>query len=74
MIGHGQRLFLVILPGKPGTFVLNSQLTEIKNPNAPELTIDAAGGTALENHTGPYGGAGNAGDWKIHYTFQSRAP
>ena len=69
VIGSGQRIFLVILPGKPGTFMLNPALTEIKNPNAPELTIDAPGGTALDDHTGPYGGAGNAGDWRTHYTW-----
>ena len=52
-----------------GTYVLAPQLTEVKNPNAPQLTIDATGGTADWNHTGQYGGAGNGGDWEVKYTF-----
>jgi cell wall-associated NlpC family hydrolase len=49
------------------SFVLAS--TKVTNPNAPELTVDAAGGTAVDDHTGPYGGAGNGGSWKVRYTF-----
>jgi hypothetical protein len=52
----------------PGTFVLAS--TKVSNPNAPELTIDAAGGTALWDHTGQYGGAGKGGEWKVMYTWK----
>ena len=52
-----------------GSFVLKSTI-KVTNPNAPELTIDAAGGTALWNHTGVYGGAGKGGEWKIEYTFK----
>ena len=40
------------------------------NPNAPELTIEAAGGKAVWDHTGAYGGAGKGGEWKITYTWQ----
>jgi hypothetical protein len=67
--GKGRRIFLVILPGKTGAFTLVRSLTEVKNPNAPELTIDAAGGQATWDHTGPYGGAGKGGEWKVEYTF-----
>ena len=57
-------------PPKPaaGSFVLTSN--KVTNPNAPELTIDAAGGKALWNHTGQYGGAGKGGEWKVDYTFK----
>jgi hypothetical protein len=51
-----------------GSFVLTS--TKVTNPNAPELTIDAAGGKAVWDHTGPYGGAGKGGEWKVTYTWQ----
>ena len=53
-----------------GSFVLDPKLTEVKNPNAPQLTIDATGGTADWNHTGQYGGAGNGGDWEVKYTYK----
>jgi hypothetical protein len=56
--------------GQAGSFVLAPQLTEVKNPNAPELKIEATAGTADWNHTGQYGGAGNGGDWMVHYTFR----
>ena len=42
----------------------------MSNPNAPELTINAAKGTAIDDHTGARGGAGNGGDWKTTYTFR----
>jgi len=67
--GKGRRIFLVILPGK-GSFELVPSLTEVRNPNAPELTIDAAGGTAVWDHTGQYGGAGKGGEWRVDYTFK----
>jgi hypothetical protein len=51
-----------------GSFVLTS--TRVTNPNAPELTIDAAGGKATWDHTGQYGGAGKGGEWKVAYTFK----
>ncbi len=52
-----------------GSFVLTSN--KVTNPNAPELTIDAAGGKALWNHTGQFGGAGKGGEWKVDYTFKA---
>lgn len=56
-------------PTQASSFTLVSSLTEVKNPNAPELTIDAAGGKATWDHTGPFGGAGKGGEWKVEYTF-----
>jgi hypothetical protein len=57
-------------PAQAGPFALVSRLTEIKNPNGPEeVKIDAAGGTAVWNHTGKFGGAGKGGEWKVAYTF-----
>jgi hypothetical protein len=63
------------ISGKPrqpqpaaGSFVLTS--TKVTNPNAPELTIDAAGGKAVWDHTGQYGGAGKGGEWRVDYTFK----
>ncbi len=56
-------------PTQAGSFRLVSNLTEVKNPNAPELTIDAAGGKATWDHTGPFGGAGKGGEWKVAYTW-----
>lgn len=50
------------------SFVLTSN--KVTNPNAPELTIDAAGGKATWDHTGQYGGAGKGGEWKVDYTFK----
>jgi hypothetical protein len=50
------------------TFTLTN--TKVTNPNAPELTINAAAGTATWDHTGPYGGAGKGGEWKVEYTFK----
>jgi len=51
-----------------GTFVLDTSLTKVSNPNANELTITpTATGQALDDHTGPNGGAGNGGDWKVEY-------
>jgi hypothetical protein len=67
--GKGRRIFLVILSGKTGSFALVPSLTEVKNPNAPELKIAAGGGTAVWDHTGPYGGAGKGGEWKVTYAF-----
>jgi hypothetical protein len=55
-------------PPQAGTFVLTS--TKVSNPNAPELTIDAAGGKAIWDHTGQYGGAGKGGEWRVDYTFK----
>jgi hypothetical protein len=56
--------------GSAASFSLDPKKTEIKNPNAPELTIsDGAGGKAVDNHTGPNGGAGHGGDWKTTYTW-----
>jgi hypothetical protein len=54
---------------RAGTFVLAPGLTEVKNPDAPSLTIQAAARTAEWNHTGQYGGAGHGGDWVARYTF-----
>jgi len=42
----------------------------VTNPNAKELKINAAVGTALDDHTGASGGAGNGGNWKVSYTWQ----
>jgi hypothetical protein len=42
----------------------------VANPNAPELTIDAAGGKAVWDHTGANGGAGKGGEWKVTYTWK----
>jgi hypothetical protein len=50
------------------TFTLTT--TKVTNPNAPELTIDAAAGKATWDHTGQYGGAGKGGEWKVAYTFK----
>jgi hypothetical protein len=57
-------------PSRPaaGSFVLTS--TKVTNPNAPELTVDAAGGKAVWDHTGQYGGAGKGGEWRVDYTFK----
>lgn len=59
-----------VKPPKPaaGSFVLTA--TKVTNPNAPEFTIDAAGGRAVWNHTGQYGGAGKGGEWRVDYTFK----
>ncbi len=51
-----------------GSFVLTSN--KVTNPDAPEVTVDAAGGKALWDHTGQYGGAGKGGEWKVDYTFK----
>ncbi|HEX9708377.1 MAG TPA: hypothetical protein VGB42_00135 [Candidatus Thermoplasmatota archaeon] len=45
-----------------GSFVLAS--TKVTNPNAPELKIDATGGTATWDHCCSGGG------WKVEYTFK----
>ncbi len=57
-------------PPRPaaGSFVLTS--TKVTNPSAPEFKIDAAGGKALWNHTGQFGGAGKGGEWKVDYTYK----
>jgi len=60
----------VFAAGSSGIFALDPSLTEVKNPNAPSLTIDTTGGTADWNHTGQYGGANNGGDWEVKYTFK----
>jgi hypothetical protein len=57
-------------PTQAGSFALVGSLTEVKNPNAPEVTIDAAGGKAVWDHTGKFGGAGKGGEWKAEYTFE----
>ena len=57
-------------PTQAGSFTLVPSLTEVKNPNAPELTIKAAGGTAVWDHTGQYGGAGKGGEWRVDFTFK----
>lgn len=52
----------------PPTFELDTQLTEVKNPNADELTITpTSAGQAIDDHTGANGGAGNGGDWTVEY-------
>jgi hypothetical protein len=57
-------------PTQAGSFKLVASLTEVKNPNAPELTINAAGGTAVWDHTGQFGGAGKGGEWRVDFTFK----
>ena len=57
-------------PTQSGPFHLVASLTEVKNPNAPELTIDAVGGTAVWDHTGQFGGAGKGGEWRVDFTFK----
>jgi hypothetical protein len=61
-------------PPAPATqarsFKLVPSLTEVKNPNAPEVTINAAGGTAVWDHTGQFGGAGKGGEWRVDFTFK----
>jgi len=52
----------------PGSFVLAPPV--VSNPNAKELKINAAAGTAVDDHTGANGGAGNGGNWKVSYTWQ----
>lgn len=49
---------------RTATLTLVPSLTKITNPNAPELTIDAAGGIAVWDH--PRDG----GQWKVRYTFK----
>ena len=50
------------------SFALDPALTEVKNPNANELTITpTVSGQAIDDHTGANGGAGNGGDWKVEY-------
>jgi hypothetical protein len=56
-------------PPAAGTFTLRPALTEVKNPNANELHIDTAG-TAVDDHTGPNGGAGKGGEWKVKYSWE----
>ena len=53
-----------------GSFTLVPRLTEVKNPNAPELTINAAGGTAVWDHTGQFGGAGKGGEWRVDFNWK----
>jgi hypothetical protein len=53
-----------------GSFVLDASATEVKNPNGPELSIDAAGQQAVDDHTGVNGGAGKGGNWRVTYTWQ----
>jgi hypothetical protein len=50
-----------------GSFVLAS--TKVTNGHVPELKVDAAGGKARWDHTGPFGGAGKGGEWKVDFTF-----
>jgi hypothetical protein len=52
-----------------GSYVLVPGLTEVKNPSAPEVTVDAAGGKTVWDHTGQFGGAGKGGEWKVEFTF-----
>jgi hypothetical protein len=54
-------------PSTAGTFVLSE--TKVVNPVDPELKIDAAGGTAVWDHTGQFGGAGKGGEWRVDYAF-----
>jgi hypothetical protein len=52
----------------PPTFELDTALTEVKNPNANELTVTpTSAGQAIDDHTGANGGAGNGGDWKVEF-------
>ncbi len=57
-------------PPPAGAFLLDSSLTQITNTHPQELTIDPVGETGELDHTGPNGGAGNGGDWKIHYSWK----
>lgn len=57
-------------PPPAGTFTLRPALTDVKNPNANELTINAIAGTAVNDHTGPNGGAGKGGEWKTNYSWK----
>jgi hypothetical protein len=56
-------------PTQAGAFTLVSGLTEVKNPNAPELTVNT-GGTAVWDHTGQFGGAGKGGEWRVDFTWK----
>ena len=53
-----------------GAFTLVSGLTEVKNANAPELTINPAGQTAVWDHTGQFGGAGKGGEWRVAFSWK----
>jgi hypothetical protein len=57
-------------PPPAGTFTLEPGLTEVKNPNSNELTIDAAGQKAVDDNTHS-GGAQWLVDysWKVPQTF-----
>ena len=57
-------------PTAAGAFTLVPSLTEVKNPNAPELTINAAGRTAVWDHTGQFGGAGKGGEWRVDFNWK----
>ena len=46
------------------------KLTQVTNPNARQLKVDPTAGTGNWDHTGPYGGAGNGGNWKVAYTWK----
>jgi hypothetical protein len=56
-------------PTQAGAFNLVAGLTEVKNANPPELTVNA-GGTAVWNHTGEFGGAGKGGEWRVDFTWK----
>jgi hypothetical protein len=57
-------------PAAAGAYTLRPALTEVKNPNAVELTINPTAGTAVDDHTGPNGGAGKGGEWKVNYSWK----
>jgi hypothetical protein len=56
-------------PAAAGTFTLVPGLTEVKNARPPELTVDAAGQTAVWDHTGQFGGAGKGGEWRVDFKW-----
>jgi hypothetical protein len=51
------------MPSPTPDFILVPSLTKVTNPNAPELTINAASGIGVWDH--PRDG----GQWKVTYTF-----
>jgi len=57
-------------PAQEDGFGLVGRLTQVQNTHRGELTIDAAHDTAVLNHTGKYGGAGNGGNWKVAYSWK----
>ena len=54
----------------PTTFTLDPSLTQVQNVDASELTITSTpAGNGVVDHTGPNGGAGKGGEWKIEYDW-----